>query len=293
MHTLTRKNGVTVFEELFDVFEKPNAFEYSNSPELWNDPHISKQMLKFHLDPKVDPASRKKEFLDKSIQWIIQKFDIDSKSKLLDLGCGPGLYTFEFARTGANVTGIDVSENSIAYASQTARDANLAIDYINGNYVTCDFRKKYDLITLIYDDYCVLKPKDRKILLQKIHAALEDGGAFLVDVLSIKHFDIIQEKRTCAYLKSGGFWSPNEHFVFESTHKYEREKVFLERSTVIERNRNFTIFNYLKCFELDEIMQELSAQGLQTVSYYADVAGAKYFPDSTQIALVNIKKQNP
>ena len=165
-----------MFEELTGIFEKPKAFEHANSTEFWNDPYISTQLLKAHLDPNIDPASRNKNFMDRSIRWIVQKFNIEESSKILDLGCGPGLYTHELAKAGAQVTGIDVSTNSIEYASRRAKEENLDIKYINANYVTCDFKRKYDLITLIYDDYCVLSPNDRKILLGKIHSALEEDG---------------------------------------------------------------------------------------------------------------------
>jgi SAM-dependent methyltransferase len=278
-----------MFDELIDIFKKPEPFEYSNSTELWNNPYISKQMLKFHLDPDIDPASRNRKFMDKSINWIIQKFRINNNSRILDLGCGPGLYTNEFARTGAKVTGIDISTNSIEYAFNKAKKDNLDIEYINANYVTCDFKEKYDLITLIYCDYCVLNTGDRKMLLKKISDALEDGGSFIFDVISINHFDDIEEKQTCNYFNSGGFWSPVEHFIFENIFKYTNEKIILEKNTVIEKNSRFTIYNYLKCFELDEILHELSDNGFRTTEYFSDISGTLYEKKSGNFALVNVK----
>lgn len=279
-----------MFEELVDIFKKPKCFERSNSIELWNNPHISKQMLKLHLDPNQDPASRNKKFMERSVAWITQIANINSTSKILDLGCGPGLYTSEFAKTGAQVTGIDVSANSIEYAVQTAAAEQLAIEYINANYVTCDLKEKYDLITLIYDDYCVLNLADRKILLKKILAALGDRGLFIFDVLSNHHFDKVQEKQSCSYSESGGFWSPEAHFMFEHIFKYSPERVILEKNTVIERNHRFTIYNYLKCFQIDEILQELSDSGFHTVDYFSDISGAKYDRNFSEIALINKKR---
>lgn len=283
-----------MFEELASIFEKPKAFEHSNSTELWNNPYISTQMLIAHLDPNIDPASRNKNFMDRSIRWIAQKFNVtDSKSKILDLGCGPGLYTHEFAKAGAQVTGIDISRNSIEYACKKAKEENLDIEYIHANYVTCDFKKKYDLITLIYDDYCVLNSNDRKTLLGKIYSALEKDGVFLVDVLSAQHFDNVQEKQSCSHVKVGGFWSPNEHFIFENIYKYDDQKVVLEKNTVVEENCVLTIHNYLKYFQVDEILQELSEQDFQTAEYFSDVSGTEYKKDSKEIALVNIKAKTP
>lgn len=279
-----------MFNELIEIFRKPLPFEKSNSIELWNDPHISKQMLNFHLDPTCDPASRNKKFMDRSINWISQKFNVGPQCRILDLGCGPGLYTCEFAKRGARVTGIDVSENSIAYAKNKAAESNLTIDYVCDNYVTCDFKGMYDLVTLIYDDYCVLNPNDRKTLLRKVLASLDQNGSFILDVLTVNHFNNVQEKQNSYYSEKSGFWSPESHFVFENQFKYENEHIILQKNTVIGKSRQFSIHNYLKCFERDEIMNELSENGFHTVEYFSDISGTEYNKDSSEIALVNVRK---
>ncbi len=278
-----------LFDELTAIFGKPKVYEHSNSTELWNNPHISKQMLALHLDPDADPASRNRKFMDESIAWLAAKAGINSRSRILDLGCGPGLYTAEFAAKGAKVTGIDVSENSIGYAVKTAREKALDIEYVNGDYVVVDFPGQYDLVTIIYDDYCVLKPGDRRTLLKKVLHALGDDGLFVFDVLSRNYFDETPEKQSCTHHESGGFWYPEEHFVFEQIVKYEDEKVILQKNTVIGKGDSFTICNYLKCFETDEILRELSENGFRTLEYFSDISGRAYDGHSKEIALVNKK----
>ena len=39
---------------------------------FWNDPHISAQMLKAHLDPNTDAASRRPETIDAEVAWLVQ-----------------------------------------------------------------------------------------------------------------------------------------------------------------------------------------------------------------------------
>ncbi|MBN2352564.1 MAG: class I SAM-dependent methyltransferase [Spirochaetales bacterium] len=275
-----------MFKELTEIFEKPQPYMHANSTELWNNPHISTQMLGFHLDPNNDAASRKKKFLDKSIDWISGKINLNPKSTILDLGCGPGLYANEYAKRGAKVAGIDVSTNSIAYANKKAKEDKLDIEYINDNYVTRDFRKKYDLITIIHCDYCVLNPDERRVLLEKIAKALEEDGLFIFDVHSDDHFENVREKRSCHYSDSGGFWSPEAHFVFENIFKYSDERIILEKHTVIESMKKFTIHNYIKCFEIDEIKKELADNGFHAMEDYSDISGTAYKRHAKDIALV-------
>lgn len=49
--------------------------------------------------------------------------------RVVDVGCGGGILAEALARAGASVTGIDLSERSLAIAREHARQSALAIDY--------------------------------------------------------------------------------------------------------------------------------------------------------------------
>ncbi len=67
---------------------------------IWTDPHVSKQLLAAHLDPKTDAASRRPESIDRTITWVVNLLDLKPGNKILDLGCGPGLYSQRLAKLG-------------------------------------------------------------------------------------------------------------------------------------------------------------------------------------------------
>lgn len=50
---------------------------------------------------------------------------LKSNDAVLDLSCGPGLYTSRFARARLQVTGVDFSRSTIDYASRYAHEQNL------------------------------------------------------------------------------------------------------------------------------------------------------------------------
>jgi len=115
-----------IISQLVKLQEKPEPFT-PGEPLFWNDPHISKQMLKAHLDPNTEAASRRPEIIDRSVNWMIETLGLKTGGSLLDLGCGPGLYASRFAQAGFHVTGVDYSHNSIEYAGQYAKENNLNI----------------------------------------------------------------------------------------------------------------------------------------------------------------------
>lgn len=52
-----------------------------------------KQMLEYHLNQSIDASSRNKGFIERSVEWMVSRFEVDKNSEIADFGCGPGLYT--------------------------------------------------------------------------------------------------------------------------------------------------------------------------------------------------------
>jgi len=138
-----------MFKELKKINSKPEPFQFYTADELWTNEHTAKQMLEYHLNEEMDAASRSTSFIEKSVNWMIDRFKINNKSKIADFGCGPGLYSTRLAKQGANVTGIDFSKNSIEYAKKMAKENGLSINYINQNYLDFETEDRFDLIIMI------------------------------------------------------------------------------------------------------------------------------------------------
>lgn len=191
-----------MIRQLSAFLTKPQIYA-SSTGEFWNDAHISKGMLAAHLNPQEDAATRRHEFLDRSVRWISKIAPPSQYKYLLDLGCGPGLYAQRFHEAGYSVIGVDFSRRSIAYAKEQAIQQNSAIEYRYQNYLTIDYKNQFDVVTLIYCDYAVLPVADRLLLLNKIYKALRQNGKFIVDVFTPKMRK--NESHTWQYCEEGGF----------------------------------------------------------------------------------------
>lgn len=107
-------------EALERIHEHPEPSECCTARDLWTDEHKSAQMLSSHLNGAIDVASRNMGFINRSAEWIASRLNICQGTAVAEFGYGPGLYTLCLARRGANVTGIDFSARSIAYAKESA-----------------------------------------------------------------------------------------------------------------------------------------------------------------------------
>jgi len=275
-----------LFTHLHTACERPELWSRYTAADLWAEPHMAAQMLGFHLNPDTELASRNPEFIKRSTAWIIDRFGVGPGTSVLDLGCGPGLYTTPFARTGARVTGVDFSENSLAHGRATAKREGLSIEYVHADYLKYAPGSRYDLITFIYWDLAPLSPAQRAALLRMCREALTDGGAMFLDVPSIGYFESVVESTSIDHSEYPGFWSPGEHFVVKATHRYDSEFVSLDKYTIIEPNRTREIYNWLQSFSPESLERELTAAGLEVVELLGDVAGAPYDSDAIEFAAV-------
>ena len=275
-----------MFKELEEINSRPAPFQFYTAKELWTNEHTSKKMLEYHLNESLDLSSRNKNFIDRSVKWIVSYFGIDGNTIAADFGCGPGLYTTRLAEKNANVTGIDFSESSIGYAKETAAKKELNIDYVCRDYLEFETEKRYDLITMIMCDFCALSPVKRKKMLDKFYRFLDVGGSVLLDVYSLNAFDRREEASTYEYMQLDGFWSSGNYYGFLNTFKYDEEKVILDKYTIVEEARKKTVYNWLQYFSPESLRKEFEESGFNIEEYYSDVAGTVFSPESKEFAIV-------
>ena len=275
-----------MFKELEEINSRPAPFQFYTADALWTDKHTSKKMLEFHLNEAIDVSSRNKEFIERSVEWIVSHFRVKESTRIADFGCGPGLYTTRLAERKADVTGIDFSENSILYAKEVAAQKGLNINYVQQNYLEFETEKNFDLIIMIMCDFCALSPSQRKTMVGKFYKILKTGGSVLLDVYSLNAFNQREEAATYEHNQLDNFWSTKSYYGFLNTFKYDEEKVILDKYTLIEEARTRVVYNWLQHFSQDSLREEFEENGFKVEGFYSDVAGTITSPESLEIAIV-------
>jgi SAM-dependent methyltransferase len=159
----------------------------------WNDPEFSERMLREHLSQDHDLASRRVEVVKGHIQWIHGHLLGRRSARILDLGCGPGLYANGLARLGHSCLGIDFSPASIRHATEQADRESLSCTYMHEDVRKAEFGTGYDLVMFLYGELNVFRPADAATILQKAHAALAPAGTLLLEP---HHFAAVEQAGT-------------------------------------------------------------------------------------------------
>lgn len=200
----------------------------------WNDVDFSRRMLREHLSQHHDAASRRFAVIDQHVAWIHRAVLDEKPSRVLDLGCGPGLYASRLARLGHTCTGIDFSPASIAYAREIAESERLSCDYHLADIRAADFGQGYDLAMLIYGEFNVFKPAEAQTILSKAAAALRKGGRLLLEVSTYGGVKgIAAQGREWSALERGLF-SDRPHLLLTESFWHAEEAVATERFYVVD-----------------------------------------------------------
>ncbi len=262
-----------IIRQLIKTSQKPKIYT-EGTAVMWVDDYISTQLLETHLNQNTDLASRKDTTISSTVEWILKKVP-GNKLTILDLGCGPGLYSEKLAERGHKVTGIDFSCNSIEYARESARKKKLDISYIQQNYQELDVKSRYDLIVMIFTDFGVLSPDQRDILLNNIYRALKPGGIFLFDVLDDKYPARKLESKEWE-VSAKGFWRNSPYLAISESFYYESQKVTLNQHIIIEENGGMEVYRFWQhTFSHSDLGKIVSSRGFRTAECYDGV-----IPDS-------------
>jgi 2-polyprenyl-3-methyl-5-hydroxy-6-metoxy-1,4-benzoquinol methylase len=273
-----------MFSFINEYLKRPTIYTPSES-NFWSDEYISKKLLEIHLNADLELASRNLDFIEDSVRWVSEVAPATNYPKLLDIGCGPGIYAERFAKIGYKVTGVDFSERSIKYARNVAREKGLPITYLFQNYLELNLQELYDFATMIYCDYGALSTENRKLLMGKIYDRLKPGGRFLLDVCSIKEYTDSEESQTWEVQEDGGFWSSEKYLCLNSNCKYQ-DYTTLMQAVVITQIETKVYYVWNHCFTPNSLICEAIEVGFKPIQLYNNVAGEPYTDDSNTIAIL-------
>jgi SAM-dependent methyltransferase len=138
------------------------------------------ELVEVHLR---HPEYRVKEFLEgQTTLKALERAELGDVRgrKLLHLMCQFGLDTLSWAREGAIVTGVDISDRSIAEANVLKAKANLQANFVRSDVLELrdQLQDRFDIVYQSYGTLCWLS--DLKPWAEVVSHFLRPGGTFLL-----------------------------------------------------------------------------------------------------------------
>jgi len=238
----------------------------------WHDNDFSQRMLKEHLSQRNDAASRRTSVIKKQVSWIHTFVLNEKKSRILDLGCGPGFYTARLSKLGHTCHGIDFSPASIEYALKQAHEN---CSFKLGDIRTTEFGSGYDLIMFIFGEFNVFKPDDAMTILRYAYKALKPDGKILLEPQTFDNVYTTGNQPGTWYSAEKELFADVPHLCLMESFWDEELSVATERFFILDANTN-EITKYVsstQAYEDDELVQMLIEAGFQTPEFYPSLTG--------------------
>ena len=251
--------------QMIDLEQAPEPWsEGDNIP--WNDPDFSGRMLREHLTQDHGGASRRSETIDAQVAWIDGQL-LEGPTSILDLGCGPGLYTQRLAARGHSCVGIDYSPASIEHARQAASAAEAACTYLCEDIRAAEFGTGYGLVTILYGEINVFRPEDVDALLSKAAEALAPGGWLLLEPSTAAAVESFGRAPRHWSTKREGLFSASPHLYMTESHWDPGHGAATRRYFVVDAQSG-SVSRYaqtLKAWAEGELVERLQRQGFEDV----------------------------
>lgn len=122
------------------------------------------------------------------LKSFLSFLDIKKGDKVLDLGCGTGIITnLLYEKSNETVIGMDLSKKMIEKAKEKYKN-NPNLKFINSNFLTCDFKSKFDYI-ILFNAYPHFVDKE-KFKISVLNALKDNGKLAIIHNLSRKELEI-------------------------------------------------------------------------------------------------------
>ncbi len=194
---------------------------------------------------------------------VFELLNPQAGERILDLGCGEGTLTERIVGTGAEVVGIDASEEMIAGAKARGLDARLM------NAEQLPFEHEFDGV---FSNAVLHWVRDHDAMLEGVHRALKPGGRFVAEFGGHGNLAAIQVAIRSVLSRRG--WTTNilRYYATETEYagRLERHGFLVHQIALIPRPTPLPtgIRGWLDTFEratLDRIPPEKLESFLQEV----------------------------
>lgn len=228
----------------------------------------------YHLLYKKRDEREAKGFIDK----LITHLSPDRTSRMMDIACGKGRFSRYLADKGFEVTGIDLSVNSINFARQFERE--------NLSFFTQDMRKVFrvnyfDFVFSFFTSFGYFESdnEDLKSLIS-IAKGLKQGGVFVLDFFNTEY--VLKNLVT------------KESKIIENTefdiHRWIEEPYVFKKISLEVEGHPYSFTERVRLFRLEDFERLFDKAGMKIVRIFGDYELADFDHENSSRMILIVKK---
>lgn len=217
-------------------------------------------------------------------QWLdfVEQELPKTTGQILDLACGAGRLAVMLAQNGYQVSGVDLSEEMLALAEMHAREANLAIPFMQGNMLDLSALGQYSAVTCFADSFCYLQDEAQVLqAFKEVYQHLENDGKFIFDVITPYQTDEVYPGYMYNYTTEDQafIWSS---FTDEFEHSAVHELTFFVWNEALASYERVSEIHHERTYELEVYQRLLTQAGFKDITVSADFGKGELTLETTR-----------
>lgn len=229
----------------------------------------------YHILYKHRDYEEAAAFLD----HLIEYFNIAPAAKILDLACGKGRHSIYLNQKGFDVTGVDLSEENIKFASTKQNDSlHFAVHDMRNVFATEEFDYVFNLFTSF--GYFDSKEENLNVIDATIQS-LKPGGKFLLDFLNpyvVVNNLVHEEDKTI------------ENIHFNIQRKYTDDEFIVKNIIVDDHGQHSEYQEKVKAIRRADFLAYFDKIDLKVIDIFGDYELSEYKAEESQRLIFVIEK---
>jgi cyclopropane fatty-acyl-phospholipid synthase-like methyltransferase len=223
------------------------------------------------------------ELTRRELDFIVQYFNLQTGTRVLDIMCGYGRHSIGLARKGMNVTAVDNLLDYVEEIQKIGLAEKLSLEPIQSDILGFRSSGKFDLAICMGNSLNFFKEEDGVKLMKMVADCLNRGGHFLINTWSLAEI-VIKNFNEKSWSYEGDYKLLNDSvFLFNPT-RIETEFIMIDKNgnTEIKQSIDY-IFSY------SEMQKMLNSAGFEMEKVYS-IPGKKEFTVGEPRAYIIAKK---
>ncbi len=223
------------------------------------------------------------------VDFIIEQLDLKGDERILDLACGYGRHSLEFAKRGFEVVGVDITPEYVSDGNENAEKNNQNAKFICSDIRDVNFENEFDVVLNLADGAIgYLENDDENLkIFQVISKALKSGGKSFMDIMSAQyadnHFPVqMWDSGENGLTLSKFEWDKSTRIMMYGQLDYDYGKS-IEKPV-------FESGNPTRLYDTEEIKSIFEPLDMEVVKTFCDYYGEQASRNGIQLMVCSIKK---
>lgn len=215
------------------------------------------------------------------INLIINNVSLPKSSQILDMACGTGRHSMLLAKMGFEVSAVDLSENMLAVARNTAEIENLKIKFIKSDLRNFVHPGRFDLILSLFTSFGYFENDEENFkILRTAYEHLKNKGYLVLDFFNKYYIELnlIEES-----------FDKIDNIEIIQKRKIDGLRVVKEIS-IKKNDHSKNFYESVRMYNKDELISELVRIGFVIEKTFGDYLGNKFDQHSSPRIILIAKK---